>query len=170
MSPAILQTTKPVEIHLLPGDFYFGDENTIITTVLGSCISIAVWHPLLHIGGMSHSILPSRGKGKAGNHKLDGCYIDDAIELILHEIGKHLTCPADYQVKLFGGGNMFRQPLAGKALNVGGSNIHVARQLLGASGFIVHAEHVGGSGHRRIIFDIRDGSVLVKHQQIIAVP
>lgn len=166
MSPAILQTAKQVKVHLLPGDFYFSDENNIITTVLGSCISIAIWHPLLHIGGMSHSILPSRGKGKPGKHKLDGCYIDNAIELLLREIGKHHTHPADYQVKLFGGGNMFKQPHAESALNIGASNIHAARKLLEVSGFIVHAEHVGGSGHRRIIFDMRDGSVLVKHEKL----
>lgn len=166
MSPAILQIAQPVAAHLLPGDFYFGDENSIITTVLGSCISIAVWHPLLRIGGMSHSILPSRGKGKSGNQKLDGCYIDDAIELLLREIGKHHTRPADYQVKLFGGGNMFKQTHAESALNIGVSNIRVARHLLEASGFTVHAEHVGGSGHRRIIFDMRDGSVLVKYEKL----
>lgn len=166
MSPAILQTAKPVEIYLLPGDFHFGDENARIHTVLGSCVSIAVWHPLLRIGGMSHSILPSRRKGKSDNHKRDGCYIDDAIELLLREIGKHHTHPLDYQVKLFGGGNMFRQPLAGKALNVGGDNIKAARTLLEAGGFNIHAEHVGGGGHRSIIFDLRDGSVLIKHEKL----
>ncbi len=164
MNQAVLQIAEPVEIYLLPGDFHFGDENTRIHTVLGSCISIAVWHPQLHIGGMSHSVLPSRGK--PGNHNLDGHYIDDAIELLLREIGKHHTRPAEYQVKLFGGGNMFRRYLAEKTFNVAGSNIEAARGLLKDRGFNIHAEHVGGNGHRRIIFDLCDGSVLVKHEKI----
>ena len=164
MSQAILQASEPVEIYLLPGDFHFGDKNTRIRTVLGSCVSIAVWHPLLHIGGMSHSMLPNRGK--PGNHNLNGMYCDEAIELLLREIGKRNTRPDEYQVKLFGGGNMFRQSIPERAFNVAGRNIEAARALLEAGGFNIHAEHVGGSGHRSLIFDLRDGNVSVKHEKI----
>ncbi|MDO8465191.1 MAG: chemotaxis protein CheD [Gallionella sp.] len=164
MSQALLQTVEPVEIYLMPGDFHFGDKDTRIRTVLGSCVSIVVWHPLLRIGGMSHSMLPSRGK--PGNPGLDGHYGDEAVELLLREIGKHHTRPDEYQVKLFGGGSMFRQPLAERAFNVAGSNVEAARMLLEVCGFNIHAEHVGGSGHRSIIFDLCDGSVMVKHEKI----
>ncbi len=165
MSQALLQTAEPTEIYLLPGDFHFGGKNTRIHTVLGSCVSITVWHPRLRIGGMSHSMLPCRGN-KPGNPKLDGRYADEAIELLLREIVKRHTRPVEYQVKLFGGGNMFRQPLAERAFNVAGSNIEAARLLLEAGGFNIHAEHVGGSGHRSIIFDLCDGDVRIKHEKI----
>ncbi|TXT25080.1 MAG: chemotaxis protein CheD [Gallionellaceae bacterium] len=161
MSQDILQAAGSAEIYLLPGDFHFGGKNTRIRTVLGSCVSIAVWHPLLCIGGMSHSLLPSRGK--PGNTGLDGRYADEAIGLFLHEIGKRNTRPAEYQVKLFGGGNMFLQANPEKVFNVAGNNIETARAILKVGGFGLHAEHVGGSGHRSIIFDLRDGSVSVKH-------
>jgi len=164
MNQAILQTVEPAEIYLLPGEFYFGDSNTRIHTVLGSCVSIAVWHPALHIGGMCHFVLPNRRK--QGNYQPDGHYADEAIKLILREIGKRNTLPGEYQVKLFGGGNMFQLSLAEGAFNVAGNNIEAARELLEASGFNIHAEHVGGSGHRRIIFDLRDGNVWVKHEKI----
>ncbi len=158
------QIAEPVEIHLLPGDFYFGGKNTRIHTVLGSCVSIALWHPVLYIGGMCHSMLPSRGK--PGSHDLDGRYADEAVELLLREIDKCHTHPAEYQVKLVGGGNMFRQSIPARAFNVAGSNVGAARALLEASGFNIHAEHVGGSGHRSVIFDLCDGSVSVKHEKI----
>ncbi|MBI4938043.1 MAG: chemotaxis protein CheD [Nitrosomonadales bacterium] len=164
MSQAILHTAKPIEIYLLPGDFHFGGCSTRIHTVLGSCISITVWHPLLRIGGMSHCMLPSRRI--PDNPDLDGRYADEAIELLLCEIGKRNTRPDEYQVKLFGGGNMFRQAIAEKTFNVGGCNIEAARELLKARGFkCIHAEHVGGSGHRRIIFDLCNGDVWVKHEE-----
>ncbi|MDD2915941.1 MAG: chemotaxis protein CheD [Gallionella sp.] len=166
----MLQTAEPVEIYLLLGDFYFGDKNTRIRTVLGSCVSIAVWHPLLHIGGMSHSMLPRRvkpGKLDPALNQLDGHYADEAIGLLLREIGKRNTRPEEYQVKIFGGGNMLRQPPDGRAFNVAGSNIEATRLLLASAGFRIHSEHVGGSGHRNIIFDLHDGSVLVKHEKIM---
>ena len=109
-------------------------------------------------------MLPSRGK--PGNHNLDGRYADEAMRLFLHEIGKSHTRSAEYQAKLFGGGKMFQQPLAEKAFDVAQSNIEAARVLLEAGGFNIHVEHVGGSGHRTIILDLRDGSVLVKHVKI----
>lgn len=164
----MLQTAESVEIYLLPGDFHFGDKNTRIRTVLGSCVSIAVWHPLLHIGGMSHSMLPSRGKPDHAMTPLDGHYADEAIGLLLREIGKRNTRPDEYLVKIFGGGNMLRQPLDGRAFNVAGSNIEATRLLLASGGFRIHSEHVGGSGHRSIIFDLHDGSVLVKHEKNMA--
>ena len=42
-----------IEIFLHPGEFYFGDRHTRIRTLLGSCVSIILWHPRLLIGGMS---------------------------------------------------------------------------------------------------------------------
>ncbi|OGS91852.1 MAG: hypothetical protein A2Z95_10195 [Gallionellales bacterium GWA2_60_18] len=169
MNQALLQAAEPVEVYLLPGDCHFGNENTRIRTVLGSCVSITVWHPLLHIGGMCHSMLPSRGNPGIIT-PLDGHYADEAIELLLREIGKRNTRPGEYQVKLAGGGHMFRQPLAEKPFNIAGSNIEAARALLEAGGFNIHAEHVGGSGHRSVIFDLRDGSVSVKHEKIPVYP
>jgi len=158
------QAAVLAEIYLLPGDFHFGDANTRIHTVLGSCVSIALWHPILHSGGMCHFVLPSRGK--PGNHRLDGRYADEAVKLILREIGKNHTLPGEYQVKLVGGGHMFQSVHGGKTFDVAGGNIEAARALLDAGGFDIQAEEVGGNGHRRVIFDLCDGSVWVKHEKI----
>ena len=155
---------EPAEIHLMPGEFYFGSKNTRIHTVLGSCIAMTLWHPQRFIGGMNHIVLPSRIK--PGEDRLDGHYADEALLLFMHELVRSHTRPAEYQVKLFGGGRMFQRSLADKAYDVADGNIEAARALLDASGFNIQVEHVGGSGHRSIIFDLRDGSVLVKHVKI----
>ena len=34
------------------GDFYFGSGHTRVSTLLGSCVSITLWHPRRRIGGM----------------------------------------------------------------------------------------------------------------------
>jgi chemotaxis protein CheD len=152
------------DIYLLPGDIHFAAANTRIHTVLGSCISISLWHPVLRIGGMCHFMLPSRGN--VGGGSLDGRYADEAIQLIQREIEKNYTYPAEYQVKLFGGGNMFQAFCAGKAMDVASDNIKAARVLLEKGGFHVAAEDVGGNGHRRIIFDLYDGNVWVRHDRM----
>lgn len=160
---------KPAHIHevfLNPGDFYFGAEKTRIVTLLGSCISITVWHPVLHIGGMCHYLLPSHNtKGKKQN--LDGRYADEAVQFLLQKIAQHFTQPQEYQVKIFGGGNMFSQ-YRGKNTStncndIGTRNIEAARWLLKKHDFPPHTEHVGDEGHRKLIFNLWDGNVWVRH-------
>jgi chemotaxis protein CheD len=160
------QAAVLAEIYLLPGDFHFGDGHTRIQTILGSCVSIALWHPILRSGGMCHFVLPSRGK--PGKLRLDGRYADEAVKMIQREIGKNHTLPGEYQVKLVGGGNMFQPFRGGGTLDVARGNVEAARVLLEAHGFNIQAEDVGGHGHRRVIFDLCDGSMWVRHEKIPA--
>lgn len=157
-----------MEIFLQPGDFYFGDVNTRIRTILGSCVSITMWHPTRLIGGMCHFQLPSRPK-KSGT-TLDGHYADEAMQMFLKEIRAAKTHPVEYRVKVFGGGNMFPRikekallkaagDTTGKHFNmdVAGRNVLVARELIASNGFKIDAEDLGGDGHRNLIFDIWSG-------------
>ncbi|MFH2135561.1 MAG: chemotaxis protein CheD [Pseudomonadota bacterium] len=166
-----------IEIFLSPGDFYFGDRDTRIRTVLGSCVSIAVWHPAKLIGGMCHYMLPTRGKKHSG--ELDGKYADEAMELFMREIRAANTRPAEYQVKIFGAGNMFPQAgnhgcirctpdiahskPEGVCPKVHCRNRQVAYYLVQKHGFSIHAEHLGGHGHRQLLFDIWSGDAWMKH-------
>jgi chemotaxis protein CheD len=162
-----------IEIFLQPGDFYFGDVNTRIRTILGSCVSITMWHPTRLIGGMCHFQLPSRAK-KPGT-TLDGHYADEAMQMFLQEIRGAKTHPAEYRVKVFGGGNMFintqkenpGKPAAGRParkfeMDVAGKNVLVARSLITSHGFRIDAEDLGGNGHRQLFFDIWNGHVWVR--------
>ncbi|MDX8400908.1 MAG: chemotaxis protein CheD [Gallionellaceae bacterium] len=151
-----------IEIFLQPGEVYFGDRDTRIRTLLGSCVAIVMWHPELLIGGMCHYMLPKHPGGK--RVPLDGRYAEEAMELMLHEIHKAGTLPGEYQVKLFGGGHMFSKRQAPSADHVGAKNVEMARKLMKLHGFTTCAEHLGGVGHRNIFFDIWNGHVWLRHQ------
>ena len=68
-----------LDVFLQPGDFHFGAGRTRISTLLGSCISITLWHPARLIGGMCHFMLPSRGL--PAGVPLDGRYADEALAM-----------------------------------------------------------------------------------------
>lgn len=153
-----------IEIYLLPGDIHFAGDETRIHTVLGSCVSISLWHPPTRSGGMCHFMLPTRGK--PSGDILDGRYADEAVQLILREIRSGSGHPTAYQVKLFGGGNMFQSDRAESSFDVARANIQAARTLLADAGFLIQAEDVGGAGHRRVIFDLRNGHVWVRHDKL----
>jgi hypothetical protein len=38
--------TKVIDIFLMPGDVFVGDEQYRVRTLLGSCVSVTLWHPL----------------------------------------------------------------------------------------------------------------------------
>lgn len=156
-----------IDIFLNPGEVFFGDRGIRLRTILGSCVAITVWHAELKVGGMCHYMLPARGRGKVT--KLDGRYADEAILLLLKEALRHRTNPYEYEVKLFGGGNMFAhgKKVARPAINVANRNVIAGRELLQRHGFIVAAEHLGGEGHRNIIFDISSGDVWLRQDALL---
>lgn len=159
---------QPLEIFLQPGDHYFGDRDTRIRTVLGSCVSLTFWHPNLLVGGMCHYMLPSRDnerRGSAGPIP-DGRYADEAIALMMKDIDAIGASHKEYQVKLFGGGNMFPETRKEGDGHVGQRNVGMARKLVMKHGFAHMAEHLGGIGHRNIIFEVWNGDVWVRHSEI----
>lgn len=154
-----------IDIFLQPGEIFFGDSETRIRTILGSCVAVTLWHPKRRIGGMCHYMLPERRRGKKVDH-LDGRYADEAILLLLKEVLRARTDPYEYEVKLFGGGNMFA-PRAQKQITVADRNIEAGRALLKQHNFNVLVEHLGGRGHRQIIFEVGSGDVWVRQHALV---
>lgn len=145
---------------LAPGEFYFGHQGEQVKTLLGSCIAITLWHPKRKVGGMCHYLLPSSGKPCQDN--LDGRYADQAMELFMRALKRTATRPREYEVKLFGGGNMF--PGAASRSDVGERNIEAAYSLLKVNGFPKPQSHVGESGHRTVILDLASGETWLRWQ------
>lgn len=151
------------EPFLRPGEFHFGGGHTRIRTLLGSCVSITLWHPLRHIGGMCHYMLPSRPSRPAD--ALDGRYADEAMALFDREIRRSGTRASEYQAKIFGGGNMFPNRAAGAGLEIGQRNIEMAHSLLAERKIPIVAEHLGGDGHRKLVFDLWSGDAWLAFQE-----
>ena len=148
------------------GEYCFDKAGTHVHTLLGSCISITLWHPEYRIGGMCHYAL-ARPDGKTPGARLDPRYAEDCIELFKQSTTRHGTRMSDYQVKVFGGGNMYekypdRQLDAVEKQPIGEKNAAAAFSLLMNEGVDIKVAHIGEFGHRRIVFDITTGDVWVK--------
>ena len=151
------------EVFLQPGDFHFGGGRTRISTLLGSCISITLWHPTRLIGGMCHFMLPTRGQPAGA--PLDGRYADEALALFDRAVATAVSQPADYQVKVFGGGNMLTHPGNGaEPMNIATRNVDSAYALLARHGYRPTVAHCGGQGHRKLFFDLWTGHVWLAHR------
>ena len=151
---------KLTDVFLMPGDYFVGDERYRVRTLLGSCVSVTLWHPSLRVGAMSHFLLPGSGHRKA--HDKPGMYGDAAMDLLLDGLARHGVAPTQCQAKIFGGGAMFpRSPnVRANVPDIGQQNGDFARRLLQQKGIHVVSESLFGEGHRQLIFTIRSGDVL----------
>lgn len=149
------------EVFLRPGEYFVGGAGWRMRTLLGSCVSIILWHPGRRVGAMSHFLLSTRGTSE--NDSPDGRYGDEALTLMLRDLERSHVPVQECEAKLFGGGNMFprqlRKPSSRQPLNVGEANGQAARALLCARGIPVRSESLFGVGHRQVIFDVATGMV-----------
>jgi chemotaxis protein CheD len=152
------------KVFLHPGDFVFGEPGTHVHTVLGSCIAICLWHPVLHIGGMCHFVLPSRPNIETKPAELDGRYGDEAMKMFDMAIKLHQTSYKEYHAKIFGGANMFTGNNGSKDALIGEKNADKAMHLLMKRNVAIQVVHVGEQGHRRIVMDVATGDVWVKYK------
>jgi chemotaxis protein CheD len=143
-----------IDIFLQPGEFFVGDAQFRVRTLLGSCVSIILWHPGARIGAMSHFLLPGRSKGK----EPDARYGNDALDLMLAGLHAQGVKGGDCQAKIFGGGDMFPGRRSQRPA-IGMQNGAEAHALLDGHAIPVLSACLYGVGHRQIIFDIASGDV-----------
>jgi chemotaxis protein CheD len=146
-----------IDIFLQPGEHFVGDANFRVRTLLGSCVSIVLWHAALRAGAMCHFLLPSRNDAVGG--VLDGRYGDEVMHIMSRDLQHTHVNPTQCVAKIFGGGNMFPDQARSDIPNIGLKNGEAARAVLMAHRIPVVSENLFGVGHRQIIFDIGSGDV-----------
>ena len=141
---------------LLPGALSAKDGDYIITTVLGSCISVCMWDRTMKRGGMNHFKLPLWNGDGLPSPKFGNIAIEKLIENLL-DIGCQQR---NLIAKVFGGAAVIQN--SSGLLNVGERNIEVARDYLSKARVTIAASDVGGTQSRKVIFNTLDGSILMK--------
>lgn len=146
-----------MEIFLHPGELYFGKTPTIISTLLGSCVAVTLWHPREKIGGMCHVVLPESPEGKCEMR-----YGDCAVAEFVKEAKKYHTSTHEYEVRLYGGSDMFPGMQMPAGMKIGDRNIEKVKLLLKLYKFHIKEIDAGGSHSRKIKLDLDDGRVEIR--------
>ncbi|MFN3535494.1 MAG: chemotaxis protein CheD [Desulfatiglandales bacterium] len=139
---------------LAPGYIYLARSPTIISTVLGSGVSVCVYDKKKMIGAMNCFLYPEiREKGKTT--ALYGNVATIAlIRLMLQEGSK----PKHLVAQILGGA--YNQEVS-KMRDVGSENVRVARKVLSRSGIKIISEDVGGTLGRKVVYDSYTNEVAV---------
>jgi chemotaxis protein CheD len=155
-------------IYLKPGEMHISGKPSIVVTVLGSCLSVTMFHRRAGLGAICHGLLPECGKKKSCNSVCaDGFkFVDCSIKRMLKRFDVHDIKRGEIQIKCFGGADMFsvRPEMAG-IVSVGKQNIVTARKMFENEGLTLHSIDVGGNQGRKILFYTHTGEVLLKRFQ-----
>jgi chemotaxis protein CheD len=159
----------PTKDHFLgPGELVFGDHTLRVTTVLGSCVSVTLWHPKRLIGGMCHIVLPSSDfRSGSALRRPEGYYGDQAFKWLESQAAQHGAKMREFETKIFGGSNALDMPGIAGVQNIGDKNIQAAFHQIAHYRLRLVAHDVGNNGSRKISFNISTGDVWMKHQKFI---
>ncbi|SHO43445.1 chemotaxis protein CheD [Desulfopila aestuarii] len=149
---------SPLEkIYLKPGELVITQEPVMVTTVLGSCVSVTMYHSGSKTASICHGMLPKGGG--SDNFK----FVDTSIGYMIKFFQKMKIAREEIEVKLFGGADMFSGGRVSVSnLTVGRQNITTAIRCLKGFGLTIAASDVGGKNGRKLIFRTDSGIVFIK--------
>jgi chemotaxis protein CheD len=153
-----MEVERPImKYYLNQGMIFVSSKECMITTVLGSCISICLWDPSSGTGGMNHYMLPLwNGEGLPSAR-----YGNIAIPKLIEKMIDYGCEKGNLRAKVFGGGELLSIPQKGE-MSIGTQNIILAEDILNREGIQMISKDFGGTYGRRIQFNTMTGIVLLK--------
>ena len=147
--------TKPIH-HLKIGELFVSQKPQIISTVLGSCVSVCLFHSKSKTGGMIHFAHAAAVSNHGQSH--DFRYGELAVPALVKEL-KRLsgTNHNEFVAKIIGGANS--EATKNSGYNIGEENINLARSILKNLQIPVIGESVGGTKGRKARFHIDTGQL-----------
>lgn len=159
-------------ITIYPGELYITKKSELITTILGSCISIVLFDEQNSIGGINHYMLPAAPPESKKNSVLPITRFGEyAIKTLIQEMINQGASLKNLKAKIFGGSNVLnfsskkderKKNVQKKDALIGEENINFARKFLKKIGIPIVSEDVGGVASRKIFFDTTNYKVFLK--------
>lgn len=144
---------------ILPGEYYVTTRDMIIVTVLGSCVSVCLRDRVSGIGGMNHFMLPHTDHSNDNPLSTSARYGTYAMEMLINHLLKLGARRANFEAKVFGGGNVLR---GFTVSNVGARNADFALDFLQTENIRLVAKDLLDVFPRKVYFFPQTGRVLVK--------
>ncbi|HET7506619.1 MAG TPA: hypothetical protein VFK02_36615 [Kofleriaceae bacterium] len=141
-------------VQVLPGELHVTEEDLVISTVLGSCVSACLRDVTRPVGGINHFMLPYMLRGDDGDSARYGVY---ALECLVNQVVGRTGRRAHLEAKVFGGGRV----IAGGG-DIGKSNIDLVRRFFASENIAISSEDLGDTFARRIRYWPRSGRAQVQ--------
>lgn len=143
--------------YLYPAALFASKEPYLVNTILGSCVAVCLYDPILKTGGVNHFMLPLwNGQGLA-SPKFGNIAIDKLLEKML-SMGSQKS---HLKAKVFGGGEVIETK--SNQFHIGERNIKIAMEMLQELRIPIVSSSTGGKNGRKIQFLTHTGEVRQKY-------
>ncbi len=139
-------------VFLLPGEYMVSKQPHIVSTLLGSCVAVCLFHPQLKFGCMNHYMLTKSPGGERS-----GKYGDYAIGVLIQFMERAAGSLAGVQAMIFGGANVVGN--IGSGPQIGEKNILLAREILAKHNIPIIKEQVGGTSGLKLSYQTWDNQM-----------
>ncbi|THH38583.1 chemotaxis protein CheD [Aliishimia ponticola] len=120
------------------------DPDTIISTLLGSCVACCLWDDTVGVGGMNHLLLAGQKIGSGSGYDMAGVA---EMEVLINAIIKNGGRRENLKAKVFGGAQMLET-----ATQIGEDNARFAFDFLKQENIACINSSVGGTSARALRF------------------
>lgn len=146
-------------VKLLPSEYYVTTTDTVLTTVLGSCVAACIVDIDNGVAGMNHFMLPEEGDSTARDQTESMRYGAYAMDVLIRELIRSGARRDRLQAKVFGGAAVLANMTT---LNIGDRNADFVLRYLNAERISVAAQDLRGQHARRVCFMPASGKAVVR--------
>ena len=129
------------------------EKDTVLTTILGSCVATCLWDHKTGVGGMNHILLPSTQRYQSAEF----CESVNLMEILINSILKSGGVRRNLKAKIFGGASMFD-----RSGGIGEQNQSFALWFLENENIEIVSQSIGGNRGRKLKFRPHNGSAQMK--------
>ena len=145
--------------YLHAGEFITCGEPSVVITILGSCVGVALHDTRTGAGGLNHFLLPH---SPATGGESSARYGDVAMPKLLDAMLARGSVVRDLQAKVFGGARVLNYRDSPPQRDLGASNFDLAFAFLEAQSIRILGRDVGGRHGRKLVFHTHLGDAWVK--------
>jgi chemotaxis protein CheD len=151
---AVVTELERREITVHAGQHYASREPCLITTVVGSCIALALWDPKARVGGLAHVLVPPLDDAEEATR-----FGAQAIDLLVCSMMKAGADRLQMRATAVGAARLLTID-EGEA-SVARRTLRFIRDFIARDGYPLMLEDTGGEAPRRLSFETDTGRATV---------
>ncbi len=134
--------------------------DSLISYGLGSCVGIALFDPVVKVGGLSHIMLPDSSSARSVENPAK--FADSAIPLMLADIIRLGGVKTRIWAKIAGGAQMFSFANTMEIMRIGDRNAEAVLAILSQLNIPLRGRDTGGNYGRTVELNLERGIFRIK--------
>jgi chemotaxis protein CheD len=137
------------------------DPNTeLIAQSLGSCLAVAIYDPVKHVGGLLHVMLPDSSIHTTKAQESPYMFVDTGVPLLFRSAYKLEADKVRIITRVVGGADLLS--FGNAFTGIGQRNFEALCEIMKRNGVRIRAQEVGGNISRTVRFEIATGHLYIK--------